>query len=50
MGRNGSDLTRVVGRVDPRGPYLGRSGGRYRPLSDISKAYVEKFGVPYGSW
>ncbi|SDL01622.1 DUF2931 family protein [Pseudomonas indica] len=44
------EVTRVVGKVDPRGPYLGRSGGRYRPLSDISKAYVEKFGVPYGSW
>ena len=25
MGRNGSDLTRVVDRVDPRGPYLGVS-------------------------
>jgi len=44
------EVTRVQGKVDPRGPYEGTSGGKHRPLSATSKAYVEKFGVPYGSW
>jgi hypothetical protein len=44
------EVTRVQAEVDPRGPYEGESGGHHRPLSAISKAYVEKFGVPYGSW
>ena len=44
------EVTRVQAEIDPRGPYEGKSGGEYDTLSDISKAYVEKFGVPYGSW
>jgi Protein of unknown function (DUF2931) len=44
------EVTRVQAEVDPRGPYEGQSGGKYDPPSDESKAYVEKFGVPYGSW
>lgn len=44
------EVTRVQAKVDPRGPYEGKSGGKYDTLSDVSKAYVEKFGVPYGSW
>ena len=43
------EVTRVVGKVDPRGPWLGESTV-YDELSEESKAYVEKFGVPYGSW
>ncbi|MBU3058529.1 DUF2931 family protein [Pseudomonas indica] len=43
------EVTRVVGRVDPRGPWQGESP-QYDELSEESKAYVEKFGVPYGSW
>lgn len=44
------EITRVQAEIDPRGPYEGTSGGKHRPLSAVSKAYVEKFGVPYGSW
>ncbi|WP_339527370.1 DUF2931 family protein [Pseudomonas sp. EL_65y_Pfl2_R96] len=44
------EVTRVKAEIDPRGPYEGQSGGEYDTLSDISKAYVKKFGVPYGSW
>ena len=43
------EVTRVVGKVDPRGPWQGESP-LYDELSEESKAYVEKFGVPYGSW
>ncbi|MFJ7281610.1 DUF2931 family protein [Pseudomonas sp. NPDC099000] len=44
------EVTRVQAVIDPRGPYEGKSGGKHRPLSAVSKAYVEKFDVPYGSW
>lgn len=44
------EITRVQAEIDPCGPYEGESGGKHRPLSAVSKAYVEKFGVPYGSW
>ncbi|MBV4459013.1 DUF2931 family protein [Pseudomonas sp. COR58] len=44
------EVTRVKAEIDPRGPYEGKSGGEYDSLSDASKAYIDKFGVPYGSW
>ncbi|MFU2330610.1 DUF2931 family protein [Pseudomonas sp. NFX98] len=47
---NSVEIARVEGRINPKGPYGGKSGGKHRPLSEISKAYVEKFGIPYGSW
>jgi hypothetical protein len=45
------EVARVVGEVVKVGPSGGRSGGRYAlPLEPSSKAYIEKYGVPYGSW
>ncbi|MBX8554316.1 DUF2931 family protein [Pseudomonas cichorii] len=44
------EVAKVKAEIDPRGPYEGESGGKHRPLSAVSKAYVEKFGVPYDSW
>ncbi|WP_330115539.1 DUF2931 family protein [Pseudomonas sp. JS3066] len=44
------DVTRVQGTVVKVGPYDGTSGGQHRPLSDTSKSYIEKHGIPYGSW
>ncbi len=44
------EVTTVQAVIDPRGPYEGKSDGEYDPLTDVSKAYVEKFGVPYDSW
>ncbi|KAA0975345.1 DUF2931 family protein [Pseudomonas sp. ANT_J28] len=44
------EVTTVQAVIDPRGPYEGKSGGEYDSLSDVSKAYVQKFGVPYDSW
>ncbi|KJZ33531.1 DUF2931 family protein [Pseudomonas fluorescens] len=44
------EVTTVKAVIDPRGPYEGKSGGEYESLSNESKAYVEKFGVPYDSW
>jgi len=45
-----TEVTRVQGTINPEGPYGGKSNGKHRPLSEESKVYVEKFGIPYGSW
>jgi len=44
------EVTRVQAKVDPTGPSDGLSGGKFVQPSAESKAYVEKFGIPYGSW
>ena len=44
------EVARVMGSVVKEGPYGGTSSGRHWPLSDTSKAYIEKYGIPYGSW
>jgi hypothetical protein len=44
------EVARVIGTVVKEGPYSGTSNGQHRPLSETSKAYIEKYGVPYGSW
>lgn len=44
------EVMRVKGRVHARGPYGGTSNGKHRPLHEESKAYIEKFGIPYESW
>jgi len=45
------DVARVQGTVVKKGPDGGLSGGQYAlPLEPESKAYIEKYGIPYGSW
>ena len=44
------EIGRLVGAISKVGPYDGTSGGKHRPLSKASKAYIEKFGIPYDSW
>ncbi|NBA93979.1 DUF2931 family protein [Pseudomonas sp. R5(2019)] len=44
-------IARVKGEVVLLGPYLGKNEGRYAyPVSERSKRYIERFGIPYGSW
>ena len=43
-------VARGKGEIEPLGPHLGKSKGHYYPQSDASKRYVEKYGIPYGSW
>jgi hypothetical protein len=45
-----TEVTRVQGTISPKGPYGGTSNGKHRPLSEEAKAYIDKFGIPYGSW
>lgn len=43
-------VARDKAEIEPLGPHLGKSGGYYYPQTEASKRYVEKHGVPYGSW
>ena len=36
--------------IAPLGPYQGYSKGKYRPQEEPSKRYIERYGIPYGSW
>ncbi|MDH4563985.1 DUF2931 family protein [Pseudomonas sp. BN411] len=45
------DVLRVQAEVEPKGPSQGKTEGKYAlPLKPASKAYIEKHGIPYGSW
>lgn len=38
-------------QIEPLGPYQGSNQGRYAyPIDANSKNYVERWGIPYGSW
>lgn len=43
-------VARGQAEIVPLGPELGLSGGSYFPQTEASKRYVEKYGIPYGSW
>jgi hypothetical protein len=37
--------------IEPLGPYLGKNKGRYAwEIKDSSQRYIDRFGIPYGSW
>jgi hypothetical protein len=44
------EVGRFQAKVHPLGPYQGKNNGKYVPLEPENKAYIEKYGVPYGSW
>ncbi len=44
------EVLRAQAEVEPLGPYSGQSGGKYRPLSERAKQYIQQNGIPYGSW
>ncbi len=44
------EVLRAQAEIEPKGPYGGQSDGEYYFLSETSKAYIEKHGIPYGSW
>lgn len=44
-------VAHAQGEVEPLGPEQGKHGGRYAyPVSQKAKRYIDKFGIPYGSW
>jgi len=44
------EIKRVQVEVVGLGPNLGRSKGRYLPVTELSKRYIDQYGIPYGSW
>ena len=44
------EVGRFQAEIEPLGPYKGRSNGKYVPIEPENKAYVDKHGIPYGSW
>lgn len=44
-------VAKAQAEIEPLGPGQGKNQGRYAYLvSEKSKRYIEKFGIPYGSW
>lgn len=44
------EVARGQAEIEPLGPHLGASGGKYYPLSEESRRYIEQYGIPFGSW
>lgn len=36
--------------IEPLGPDQGKYNGFYGKIKDSSERYIERFGIPYGSW
>lgn len=44
-------VARAQAEIETLGPSQGKNQGRYAyPVSEKSQRYIEKFGIPYGSW
>lgn len=45
------EIGRFEGKISKDGPDMGKNNGHYAyPITPESKAYIEQFGIPYGSW
>ncbi|WP_312381349.1 DUF2931 family protein [Stutzerimonas balearica] len=45
------EVLRAQAEIEPKEPSQGKTGGQYAlPLEPESRAYIEKHGIPYGSW
>lgn len=45
------EVLRAQAEIEPKEPPQGKTGGQYAlPLEPESRAYIEKHGIPYGSW
>ena len=45
------NVGRAQAEVEPLGPSQGKTEGRYAyKLNDKTQRYIERFGIPYGSW
>jgi hypothetical protein len=44
-------VARAQAEIEPLGPDQGNNEGRYAyKISENTKRYIERFGIPYGSW
>jgi hypothetical protein len=44
------EVGRFQAEIEPLGPYKGKSKGQYVPIEPENKAYIDKHGIPYGTW
>ncbi|MEH3021861.1 MAG: DUF2931 family protein [Pseudomonas oryzihabitans] len=45
------EVMTLQAEIEPKGPYQGQMKGQYAlPLTEVTQAYIAKYGVPYGSW
>jgi len=48
---NPINVARAEAEIEPLGPSQGLTEGRYaHKISEYSKRYIDKYGIPYGSW
>ncbi|WP_268800380.1 DUF2931 family protein [Pseudomonas huanghezhanensis] len=45
-----TEVGRFQAEIETLGPYKGKSKGKYIHIEPENKAYVDKHGIPYGSW
>jgi hypothetical protein len=45
-----TEVGRFQAEIETLGPYKGKSKGKYIPIEPENKAYVDKHGIPYGTW
>ncbi|MDH4553958.1 DUF2931 family protein, partial [Pseudomonas sp. BN417] len=44
-------VARAQAEIEPLGPSQGQTAGEYAyDPSEKAKRYIERFGIPYGSW
>ncbi|WP_150794662.1 DUF2931 family protein [Pseudomonas fluorescens] len=44
-------IARAQAELEPLGPELGKNGGQYAyPMSEKARKYIDKYGIPHGSW
>jgi len=45
------EVLTLQAEIESKGPYQGQMKGQYAlPLTEVTQAYIDKYGVPYGSW
>lgn len=44
-------IARTNAEIEPLGPSQGKTDGRYAyKINENTKRYIDKYGIPYGSW
>ncbi|MCG6539312.1 DUF2931 family protein [Pseudomonas sp. KSR10] len=48
---NAVKIARAQAEIEPLGPSQGKTDGRYAyKINEKTKRYIDKYGIPYGSW
>jgi hypothetical protein len=44
------EVARHMAKIDPRGPHKDNSHKYYRAPNPEAQAYIDEYGIPYGTW